>query len=156
MVLVPYVAIVKTRAENARIRPLLRMGPPSSPSGKAVCQGHFMRHMLPERYVIIPIHTWNQSCVVVCSCADPAQTPRRPRSKKQHGASVSTKDSMRAMVDALDPNLLEPKVWFEVVSALYVDPVTLLAPYLPPHHRSLTFSNNTTGLIYPSYILRHF
>lgn len=64
---------------------------------------------------------------MVCSRTDPVQTPRRPRPKKQHGASVSTKDSMRAMVDALDPNLLEPRVWFEVVRASHVDS----APQVP-------------------------
>jgi hypothetical protein len=46
-----------------------------------------------------------------------AQTPKRHRPKKAAAASsnVSTKESMRAMVDALDSNLLTPQVWVELV-----------------------------------------
>ncbi|RDI79002.1 hypothetical protein Vi05172_g11028 [Venturia inaequalis] len=43
-------------------------------------------------------------------------TPKRHRPKKIQSAptNVSTKESMRALVDALDPNILTPQVWIEL------------------------------------------
>ena len=46
------------------------------------------------------------------------QTPRRQKIKKPPGTSngnVSTKESMRALVDALDTSVLTPKVWIDLV-----------------------------------------
>ncbi|TID21598.1 fungal-specific transcription factor domain-containing protein [Venturia nashicola] len=43
-------------------------------------------------------------------------TPKRQRPKKIQSAptNVSTKESMRALVDALDPDILTPQVWIEL------------------------------------------
>lgn len=47
------------------------------------------------------------------------QTPKRPRPKKVVQAPVTnnahSRDSIRAIVDALDASILTPKVWIELV-----------------------------------------
>jgi hypothetical protein len=57
---------------------------------------------------------------IILNNANYEQTPKRQRPKKLQSASsnVTTKESMRALVDALDPNILTPQVWIELVCYL--------------------------------------
>jgi hypothetical protein len=81
------------------------------------------------------------------------QTPKRQRPKKIQSASsnVTTKESMRALVDALDANILTPQVWIELVCHLY----ELEGANLAHIAASLTYGNCTIPRICHSYTLPH-
>jgi hypothetical protein len=109
----PHAGIAKPKVGNAPIPLPLPAEVVESPDERAAPPGSWLSRPLVVRYVDSNGIRSNSRAALTSS-----QTPRRQKIKKPPGTSngnVSTKESMRALVDALDTSVLTPKVWIDLV-----------------------------------------